>query len=112
MKFLLDIIMDDGFELFQGKHLDYSSMRKDGLDSRYKKGDLVFIWGLNEFGKPPTLIHPRPKIISMVKDKVGYFEYLDDVMNECLKVFPHEEIYEGILKNWTFDLTTKTIIKT
>lgn len=119
--FLLDIIMADGFELYQGKHLDYSSMRKDGLDSRYRKGDMIFIWGLNEANHPPTLVYPRPKILSKhrvykrnegFKEVVCFCEFSDDVMNKCLSVFSHEDIYQGILNDWTFDLIENKINKT
>lgn len=111
--FLLDIIIEDGFELYQGKNLDYSSMRKDGLDSRYRKGDMIFIWGLNEAGHPPTLIHPRPKILSkyLGSENIGFYEFFDDVMNKCLSTFSHEDIYQGILNDWTFDLIENKIIK-
>jgi hypothetical protein len=29
------------------------------LDNRYIKGNTKIIWGLNEVGKPPTLIYPK-----------------------------------------------------
>lgn len=113
--FLLDILIENGFELIKGKHLDYSTMRTDGIDSRYKKGDILFIWGLHELGKPPTLIYPRPTIISKTENSgieiFDDYSYLDDVMNECLNTFSHEDIYQGILNNWIFNLHSKEIIK-
>lgn len=124
MKFLLDIFLENGYKLVKGKHLDYSTIRADGIDSRYEneKGDLV-IWGLNEVGKPPTLIFPRPKIIATTDryrkriDGVELFKhrtecsFKDDVMNGCLSSFDHQDVYDGIINNWVFDLDNKTIRK-
>lgn len=46
--------------------------------------DKAIIIGLNEVGKSPTLIYPRPKNIS------------DDDMNKLLNELPNEEIYNLI----------------
>ncbi|QNS40196.1 hypothetical protein H0S70_07220 [Chryseobacterium manosquense] len=124
MKFLLDIFLENGYKLVKGKHLDYSTTRSNGIDSRYEneKGDLV-IWGINELGKPPTLIFPRPEIIAttdwfrMIDSKIELVKYRtecafkDDVMNGCLSSFDHQDVYDGIINNWVFDLDNKTIRK-
>lgn len=114
--FLLDILMQNGFKLCRGKHLNYSSMVVDGLDSRYEKDGITFIWELHEKDKPPTLIYPRPKIrkritISDGKRTVIRNERWDDLMNECVNTFPHEIIVkEAIKRNAIFDLNKKEII--
>ena len=128
--FLLDILLERGFKLYQGGYTSFSTMQKDGIDARFKKDNIVFIWGLHEKGKPPTLISPRPKIIKLGRkpfenwmgrwgikpDKNGTVsdnknESHDDMMNECLNIFPHETIIDvAINKNATFDLNKKEII--
>lgn len=114
--FLLDILIQNGFKLCRGKHLNYSSMVVDGLDSRYEKDGITFVWGLHEKDKPPTLISPRPKIrkkITIGKEKrtVIRNERWDDLMNECLNTFPHKIIIEqAISKKAIFDLNKKEII--
>lgn len=61
----------------------YSTM--DGCWAFYIKDGKEIMFGLNEFGKPPTLIHPRPK---------GCF--WDDEMNRVLKENTPEEVYKMI----------------
>lgn len=74
-----------------------------------RKGEICF--GLNEVGKPPTLISPRPKIeVKRIKDgkEVIENEKHDDSMNVVLKHIPHEEIFKSMYnkKNViTIDLT-------
>lgn len=132
--FILDILFKKGFELCQGKHLDYSSMRENGIDSRYIKDNIIFIWGLHEKGKPPTLISPRPRITKTITKTVrewreqGFIlnnkvkldenvtitlnETYDDLMNEVLNKFSHYDIIEACTnKNIIFNLNTNTLIK-
>lgn len=114
-KFLLDLIIDKGYKLYQGEHLNYSSMRFNGVDSRYIKDNRIIIWGLSEAGKPPTLISPRPKILKTFKSSRGSYtksEIHDDLMNEVLKTFSHEDIFEALQnRSIIFDLDNKIIIK-
>jgi hypothetical protein len=82
---------------------DYSTMREGGLDVRLMKGDSVFIIGLHEFKKPPTLISPRPRIrihktiiVDSVKKNVIINEIEDDAMNIVLKEVECEDIFKAI----------------
>lgn len=60
----------------------------------YIKGESKIWYGLNEFGKPPTLISPRPN----VKEGEYYHfnEYGDDIMNRSLKAIDAEKIYSAM----------------
>lgn len=75
----------------------FSSMVSGGLDVRYIKDDVEFIWGLHEKGKPPVLISPRPntKPIKFVDD---------DLMFNILSSFPFDEIYESCLRRKKIEL--------
>lgn len=85
-KHLLDIALENGFKLHQGKHLDYSSMRVNGIDSRYSHEDgRVIIWGLHEKDKPPTLIYPRLAVT-------------DDEVNRILSTNNHIDIFNSMIK--------------
>jgi hypothetical protein len=82
---------------------DYSTMREGGLDVRLIKGDSVFIIGLHELKKPPTLISPRPKIriqktivVDSVKKDIVINEHEDDAMNIVLKEVECEDIFKAI----------------
>jgi hypothetical protein len=62
-----------------------------------RKGEICF--GLNEFGKPPTLISPRPIIdVKRIRDGIEVFEneQYDDSMNVVLKDISHEEIFKAM----------------
>jgi hypothetical protein len=62
-----------------------------------RKGEICF--GLNEYGKPPTLISPRPRIeVRRIKDgkEVIENEKYDDSMNVVLKEIPHEDILKAM----------------
>lgn len=50
-----------------------------------KKGEIIF--GLNEFGKPATLISPRPRIGMLITD---------DLMNNLLSQVEHEVILKAM----------------
>lgn len=111
-KFLLDIAFEKGFKLISGKHLDYSTMRVNGIASIYEdnKGRQI-IWGLHEYKKPPTLIYPRPNIVKYImlsehpcftnitpeKDKKIYIDQqYDDVVNQALKEIDNELLFEAM----------------
>lgn len=70
------------------------------LDHRYihpdAQGEICF--GLNEAGKPPTLISPRP-LMEVMRD--GVEVYGDDAMNIVLMTVPHEQILEAIYNHKT-----------
>lgn len=60
---------------------------------------LEICFGLNESGKHPTLISPRPRIeVKRIKNgkKVIENEQFDDSMNVVLKHFSHEEIFKAM----------------
>ena len=62
-----------------------------------RKGEISF--GLNEYGKPATLINPRPWIeLKRIKDGKVYFEneQFDNAMNVVLKMIPHEDIFTAM----------------
>ena len=82
---------------------DYSTMREGGLDVRLIKGDSIFIIGLHELKKPPTLISPRPRIriqktivVDSVKTDIVINEIEDDAMNVVLKEVESEQIFKAI----------------
>jgi len=123
MKHLVDIAMEDGFQLVRGRYMDFSSMRPNGVDMLLTKGDKSIIFGLHEKDKPPTLIYPRPnaifdtlglkvKMFHCGTDETSLvsFDYVnDDVMNRILQTFSHEEIYNNLFNNSTFNLNNNTI---
>lgn len=62
-----------------------------------RKGEICF--GLHEFGKPPTLISPRPRIeIKRFKDGqiIIEDEQFDDAMNIVLKEICFDEIFKAM----------------
>jgi len=62
-----------------------------------RKGEICF--GLNQVGKPPTLINPRPRIeVKRIKEgrEVIENEQYDDSMNVVLKDISHEEIFKAM----------------
>ena len=68
-------------------------------------------FGLNEAGKPPTLISPRPRIEvkKLVNGKqIVENELSDDSMNVALSQLPAKEVYRALLDRniiLKFDLT-------
>ena len=73
------------------------------LDHRYIRGDNYICFGLNEKGKPSTLISPRPTITIQREreingEKVTVFEdeTLDDSMNVLLTKVDNEDIYNAL----------------
>ena len=71
------------------------------LDNRYinKDTEKEICFGLNEFGKPPTLISPRPRIeIKRLVDGCIIIEdeFRDDSMNIILREKSFKEIYEAM----------------
>lgn len=72
----------------------FSTMVHGGLDIRYVKDNITIIWGLNEVGKPPTLIYPRPK----VKNNNLFILYNDDLMNRILKNYSNEDIFNAMFE--------------
>lgn len=69
------------------------------------------VFGLSEVGKPPTLIHPRPKIkVKRIQNgqEVIENEQFDDSMNVVLKVISFKEILTAMYdksKTLEIDLT-------
>lgn len=55
--------------------------------------EIIITYGLNELGKPPTLIYPRPRIQVTKEDRI-YNEQYDDSMNLVFM----KETFEDILK--------------
>jgi hypothetical protein len=73
------------------------SVMDDDFTFDDRKGEICF--GLHEFGKPSTLISPRPRIeVKRIKDGVELVENerYDDSMNIVLKDIPHDEILKAM----------------
>ncbi len=51
----------------------------------------VIVFGLNEVGKPPTLVYPRPNIELNAGSKV-YYNDRDNAMNTCLRLESNKDI--------------------
>lgn len=91
----------------ENKINDFSTMINGGLHLIYIKDDIKIWWGLNELGKPPTLVAPRPKINLKIDTSKydGIFirnsicEVFDDAMNVCLKKESPELIYKALFDN-------------
>ena len=107
MENLIQLLKDKGYKPFRKIHKKgnftykpcdnnyfFSSMIHGFLDIRYIKNNKEFIFGLNEMGKPPTLIYPLPFIL-----KNDIFINCDDYTNEMLRTKSASEIYNAILNN-------------
>lgn len=66
---------------------DFSTMREGGLDVALTKDNSIFIFGLNEVKKPPTLKYPRT--IKLQRD---------DEMNRFLSENSPKEVFDTLLK--------------
>jgi hypothetical protein len=94
-------------------YYDFSTMRTGGVTTYWVK-DKDFknsiIWGMNEFGKPPTLISPRPKIKYHTEKndrRIILSEQFDNAMNICLQKENHEIVFEAMFdSNITFEYET------
>lgn len=97
------LVEDKGYKTFrfiEGNYVpnrinDYSTMQEGGISVTYTKGNREITYGLHEFGKPPTLIFPRPKIKVVINGK-EFDECSDDAMNICLREEKAENIYEAM----------------
>jgi hypothetical protein len=69
----------------------FSTMISGGLTIEYRKGDLGISWGLGEYGKPPTLLYPRPKFTGNIKEITEQ----ECTVRQLLK-YTNDEIYEAI----------------
>jgi len=82
----------------------------DKITNDDRKNEITF--GLHERGKPPTLIHPRPRIeIKKIKDnkEVLEREWYDDSMNVVLLHTAYDEILKAMFDRsiiLKFDFTT------
>ena len=95
---------------------DFSTMRTGGITAYYVKNkdfkDTI-AFGLNEAGKPPTLIRPRPNIrLKRFKANSTGTEVIDnlydDAMNHCLKNEDNEYIFKAMFDKsicFEYDLT-------
>ena len=73
------------------------SVMEEDFTWENRKGEICF--GLNQVGKPPTLINPRPRIeVKRIKEgrEVIENEQYDDSMNVVLKDISHEEIFKAM----------------
>lgn len=96
---------------------DFSSMVVGGLsicfvkDNDFNNG---IVWGLREYGKPPTIIYPRPRILVIKNSKSNEgskafrSESYDDSMNLCLSKENHNDILKAMFDDsilFEYDLT-------
>lgn len=74
---------------------------------------LCLCFGLSEYGKPPTLLKPRPGIeIKRIKENkiVIETELNDDSVNIILKMFTPAEILAAIKEKKSFKIDLTTVI--
>ncbi|ENA1802937.1 hypothetical protein ABF179_002353 [Flavobacterium psychrophilum] len=96
---------------------NYNCMQNGGIAIFFVKDndfENPFIFGLNEFGKQPTLIRPRPKIKYRFFNKEferesNYDERMDDAMNFCLKSENHQDILNAIRNSFDYDTISETV---
>jgi len=76
----------------------YSSM--GNVSFMYINGDSKIQFGLNEAGKPPTLIYPRPTILKREGDAItaGYSNR-DDYVNRLLQNEDLERIFDSLFND-------------
>lgn len=97
----------------------FSTAVVGGIDIRFVKDEDLenqIIWGLSQYGKPPTIIYPRPKInVKKHREfngtKIMFIENesMDDSMNLLLEKVNHEKIFKAMFDKsiiFNFDLTT------
>lgn len=90
------------------------SVMEEDFTFNDRKNQISF--GLNEAGKPPTLIHPRPKIkvkksvfIDNIKHEIIQTEFNDDAMNIVLSKIDFEQILKAMYdKSICFDFDFST----
>lgn len=82
------------------KALDFINSKISVLDKSFtldiRKGEIFF--GLHEAHKPPTLIHPRPKIRVKQPSEIKPFmdERFDDAVNIVFSKYSFDEIFEAM----------------
>lgn len=104
MQKFINYLVKEGFEIkHKQKSVDFSTM--GDIRKYYEKGDIKIIIGLHEAGKPPTLIHPRPKIRVRKTNENSEYRYtmfnqgFDDAMNICLRNETPEKIFKALFDN-------------
>lgn len=73
------------------------SVHDGGITFNDRKREICF--GLSEYGKPPTLTYPRPRIeVKRIKNGVEVVEnqQYDDSMNIVLQSVPFDEILQAM----------------
>jgi hypothetical protein len=90
--------------------MSFSTMQSGMLYVYYLRNEDTFLWGLNEFGKPPTLISPRPTILLHTQDDRILSPVSDDYMNRLLQTTEPKELYESIFNGtiYNFDIDSET----
>lgn len=65
------------------------------LDWRFlKDGFKTIVYGLNECGKPPVFIYPRP--VSLIVSLNGFDDGSDSLVHRVFSEYSLDEIYESI----------------
>lgn len=88
----LDLYEEVEYKSFYSSYgpLNYRWIKDGNIDGQ-------IIYGLNEYGKPPTLIGPKPwSLIMGITDRLS-LPICDDIMNRVLKDYSAEEIYNSII---------------
>ena len=83
----------------------FSTMVGGGISIHYIKDNYKpIIYGLNEYGRPETLISPRPidlcikEYDSLNNEDKSKLHYLsDDVMNRILQKYSPKEIFDNLI---------------
>ena len=105
MKGLIDILLDNGYKGYPNNHTDvpckdpyqYSSYNPVmQIFKKDPKEDWGIVWGISD-SKPPTLVHPRPKITVMdINGKLICSEVKADAMHICLDNVDNQLIFDAI----------------
>jgi hypothetical protein len=105
MKGFIDILIENGYKGYPNNHTDvpckdpYFYSTYNPIIQIFKKDpkdDWGIVWGLSD-SKPPTLIHPRPKI--SVTDANGKYianEVKAEAMQVCLDNVDNQVIFDII----------------
>lgn len=75
----------------------FSTMSSGDLDYRYILNDVEIIWGLDEHGKPPSLVWPNPFKGQKPVYEDGKIVSPQDLISRYIKEHTPEQIYKFIL---------------
>ena len=99
MRKLIDYLLSLGYVGEGCTSLEFSSMRENGCRVIYTKDNSHFIFGLNEYGNPPTLILPRKYKTERTETYISTREFTDAEMSGYLSINEPEFIYNELLSD-------------